>query len=80
MLVDITTAIIGPFGFRTGKPMQVEQMSNDSHYWPNQVFPMAGQVRFNHCWPSRVLQLCSEVGVITCTVIIIEEEPTHEGS
>ena len=35
MLVDMMTTIIGPFGFCTGKPMQVEQMSNDSHYWPN---------------------------------------------
>ena len=33
---------------------------------------MAGQVRFNHYWPNRVL-LCSEVGVITCTVIPIED-------
>ena len=34
MRVDIMTAvvIIGPFGFCTGKPVQVEQMSNDSHY------------------------------------------------
>ena len=32
MLVDIVTAITGPFGFCTGKSVQVEQMSNDSHY------------------------------------------------
>ena len=32
MLVDIVTAITGPFGFCTGKPKQVEQMSNDRHY------------------------------------------------
>ena len=34
MLVDIIT-IIDPFGFCTDKPMQVEQMSNDIHYWLN---------------------------------------------
>ena len=27
MLVDIVTAITGPFGFCTGKPVQVEQMT-----------------------------------------------------
>ena len=27
MLVDIMTAIIGPFDFCTGKPMQVEQIT-----------------------------------------------------
>ena len=35
MLVEIMTAIIGPFGFCTGKPMQVEPMLIDNHYWPN---------------------------------------------
>ena len=40
---------------------------------------MAGQIRFKHYWPNRVLLAVLEVGVITCTVIIIEE-PTHEDS
>ena len=35
MLVDIMTAMSGPFGFFIGKPMQVETMLIDSHYWPN---------------------------------------------
>ena len=40
MLVDIMTAIIGPFGFCTGKLMQ---MSNDSHYWLNSFFEWQGR-------------------------------------
>ena len=35
MLVNIMTAIIGLFGFCTGKPMQIELMSNDNDYWLN---------------------------------------------
>ena len=35
MLVDIITAMSGPFGFCTGKPMEAETMLNDSHYWLN---------------------------------------------
>ena len=41
MLVDIVTAIIAflaHFVFALVKPVQVEQMSNDSHYWPNAGF------------------------------------------
>ena len=37
MLVDIMIAIIGPFGFRTGRPMQVEQ---------SQMTAIIGRIRF----------------------------------
>ena len=77
MLVDIMTAIIGPFDFCTGKPMQVEQIT--TIIGRISFFSTAVQVRFNHYWPNRVLQMCSEVGVITCTVILVKEEPIHEG-
>ena len=32
MLVDVMTAIIGPFVFCTGKPMQDKQMLNYCHF------------------------------------------------
>ena len=41
MLVDVMTAITGPFGFCTGKPMKVEQMT-----------AIIGRIRFSQ-WQAK---------------------------